>query len=201
MTTKEMQQRYQELFGKPTKSRNSTWLKGAITRGENAQRASDENVIQERNKDEANALEKMKPRAMSEIETEAREENAKRDAEAAAKVAEGFTPAEAKKIVASKKRKPAKEDVALVANAPAMLDALPETTREKLVNRDDRLPPVGTILEREVKGTKHAVKILATGFEYAGKEYRSLSAIAREITGTIWNGMLFFGLTKRGKAA
>jgi hypothetical protein len=40
------------------------------------------------------------------------------------------------------------------------------------------------------------VKILNDGFEYAGARYRSLSAIAQAITGTKWNGYLFFGLGK-----
>jgi hypothetical protein len=38
---------------------------------------------------------------------------------------------------------------------------------------------------------------LENGFEYQSQQYRSLSAIAREITGTRWNGLLFFGLSER----
>jgi hypothetical protein len=41
--------------------------------------------------------------------------------------------------------------------------------------------------------------VLADGFEYDGKPYKSLSAIARAITGTRWNGWLFFGLRKQGR--
>ena len=41
--------------------------------------------------------------------------------------------------------------------------------------------------------------MLAAGFEYAGQRYESLSAVARAITGTRWNGLLFFGLTQRRK--
>ena len=44
------------------------------------------------------------------------------------------------------------------------------------------------------------VKVLAEGFEYEERRYESLSAVARAITGTRWNGLLFFGLTQRGKA-
>ena len=58
--------------------------------------------------------------------------------------------------------------------------------------RDPRLPPVGTVLEREHKGKKICATVLDDGFEYGGKTYRSLSAVAREATGTIWNGFLFF---------
>ncbi len=67
--------------------------------------------------------------------------------------------------------------------------AAPRGTRR---GRDRRLPAVGTTLRREHGGKAHEVKVLDQGFEYAGKPYRSLSAIAREITGTVWNGFLFF---------
>ena len=57
----------------------------------------------------------------------------------------------------------------------------------------------GTKLIREYKGEKHEVTALEKGFEYKGRQYRSLSGIANEITGTQWNGKLFFGVKKRGK--
>ena len=60
--------------------------------------------------------------------------------------------------------------------------------------RHDRKPIVGTRLVREWQGTEHIVTVLADGFEWQGRPYRSLSAIARAITGTRWNGPLFFGL-------
>ncbi len=59
-------------------------------------------------------------------------------------------------------------------------------------------PAPGTILTREYRGEVHQVTVLEQGFEYGGKVYRSLSGIARAITGTQWNGYLFFGLKKRG---
>ena len=62
---------------------------------------------------------------------------------------------------------------------------------------DPRLPVTGTLLTREHAGVAHEVEVLATGFRYRGRTYRSLSAIAKEITGTAWNGFLFFGLTIR----
>lgn len=52
----------------------------------------------------------------------------------------------------------------------------------------------GTRLLREWQGQTHQVLVLADGFEHAGIRYRSLSAIARHITGTAWSGPLFFGL-------
>ena len=64
----------------------------------------------------------------------------------------------------------------------------------------------GTALIREWDGERHEVTVLADGFEYRGRRFRSLSAIARSITGTRWNGPRFFGLrggeTKRtGRAS
>ena len=65
---------------------------------------------------------------------------------------------------------------------------------------EDR-PIAGTRLVREYQGVQHTVTVLADGFEYEGRPYRSLSAIARHITGTRWNGWSFFGLkSQRGQA-
>jgi hypothetical protein len=63
--------------------------------------------------------------------------------------------------------------------------------------RDWRLPAVGTLLTRRLDGRDIIVKVLEDGFEYQSRRYRSLSAIAREVTGTRWNGLLFFGLSER----
>ena len=54
-------------------------------------------------------------------------------------------------------------------------------------NRDPRLPPAGTALERVYQGQIIRVTVLASDFEYHGKHYASLSAIAHRITGTRWN--------------
>ena len=56
------------------------------------------------------------------------------------------------------------------------------------------LPRSGTILVREWQGTSHHVTVVEGGFLWNGKIYRSLSAIARAITGTSWNGPRFFGM-------
>jgi hypothetical protein len=58
----------------------------------------------------------------------------------------------------------------------------------------DNRPVTGTRLVREWKGVEHQVTVLTDGFEYLGHPYKSLSSIAREITGTRWNGWVFFGL-------
>ena len=54
----------------------------------------------------------------------------------------------------------------------------------------------GSRLVREWQGTTHQVAVLDRGFAYAGQTYRSLSAIAKAITGTHWSGPQFFGLRK-----
>lgn len=56
------------------------------------------------------------------------------------------------------------------------------------------MPPVGTQFVREHDGEEHRVMVLEDGFEYRGCKYRSLSEIARLITGTRWSGPKFFGL-------
>jgi hypothetical protein len=63
--------------------------------------------------------------------------------------------------------------------------------------RDPRLPLPGSVLVRAHKGTEHQVTVLADGFDYLGQCHASLSHIARLITGTPWNGFLFFGLQRR----
>ena len=61
-------------------------------------------------------------------------------------------------------------------------------------DRDPRLPPVDTVLERVYRGQTIRVTILPSGFEYHAKPYASLSAVAQRVTGTRWNGFHFFGL-------
>jgi hypothetical protein len=63
--------------------------------------------------------------------------------------------------------------------------------------RADSRPLPGTRLVREYDGVQHVVTVRADDFEYEGRPYRSLSAIARHITGTRWNGWTFFGLKGR----
>ncbi|WMS41836.1 DUF2924 domain-containing protein [Acuticoccus sp. MNP-M23] len=61
--------------------------------------------------------------------------------------------------------------------------------------RADRGRPItGTRLLREWQGVEHIVTVTADGFEWQGRPYKSLSAIARAITATRWNGWVFFGL-------
>jgi hypothetical protein len=59
---------------------------------------------------------------------------------------------------------------------------------------DNRLPAPGTWIEREYRGQRIAVKVRADGFEFEGRVYKSLTAVANEATGGKWNGFKFFGL-------
>jgi hypothetical protein len=61
-------------------------------------------------------------------------------------------------------------------------------------------PISGTRLIRDYQGVEHCVTVRDNDFEYQGRPYKSLSAIARAITGTQWNGLAFFGL-KSGRRA
>jgi hypothetical protein len=67
---------------------------------------------------------------------------------------------------------------------------------------DERIPPPGTVLTRVYRGQAYHVVVRDDGFEYDGEVFRSLSAIAEMITGSHWNGFLFFKITKpKGAAA
>ena len=78
------------------------------------------------------------------------------------------------------------------------LEALGEQFNDRNVTRGrvrhDAMPIAGTRLIREWQGVEHTATVLDDGFEYQGRKYKSLSAIARAITGTRWSGPLFWGL-------
>lgn len=64
----------------------------------------------------------------------------------------------------------------------------------KSIIADFRNPVVGTRLVREWGGVEHTVTVIKDGFDWQGQKFKSLSAAARAITGTQWNGYRFFGL-------
>lgn len=145
MTTGQLGERYREVFGEPTRSRNKAYLKKRI-----AWR------IQE--------------------------------------LAEGGLSDHARARIDE-----------LAANAPirwrasSSRKAAPTSPDADDEERDPRLPPAGTELTRRYKGDDYRVTVLQDGFDYQGRRYRSLSKIAREITGTNWNGFLFFRLQSRAR--
>ena len=67
--------------------------------------------------------------------------------------------------------------------------------------RADLKPIAGTRLIREWQGVEQIVTVTHDGFEWQGRPYQSLSAIARAITGTRWNGWVFFGLKNHRRTA
>ncbi len=81
-------------------------------------------------------------------------------------------------------------------------EAAARTVTRRVPTAHDRLPIPGTVLTRKYRGKQVEVTVLPAGFEHDGQTYRSLSAVAKAVTGSHWNGHLFFGLTtlKRGKA-
>ena len=82
-----------------------------------------------------------------------------------------------------------------------MLDLLADEVeghaRRKRRIADPRNPVTGTKLLREWDGVEHTVTVLKDGFDWQGRKFKSLSAVARAITGTRWNGYRFFGLRER----
>ena len=83
-----------------------------------------------------------------------------------------------------------------------LADEVEGTLTRKAQIADPRNPVLGTKLIREWDGVDHTVTVLKDGFDWGGQRYKSLSAAARAITGTRWNGYRFFGLRerKRGEA-
>jgi len=86
-----------------------------------------------------------------------------------------------------------------------LLNALADEVEGKKVRKsvisDARNPVIGTRLVREWDGAEHVITVLKDGFDWQGRRYKSLSAVARDITGTRWNGYRFFGLRERKEAA
>ena len=68
---------------------------------------------------------------------------------------------------------------------------------DAFVDWDPRLPPPGNIVERQYKGKMIRVIVLQEGFEYEGRRYKSLTAIAKEVSGSHCNGFLFFRLGRK----
>ena len=92
-----------------------------------------------------------------------------------------------------------KENRNLLQNNQKRIQTLIRNGKPLKRNQDD-CPIPGTVLIREYKGVEHRVTVTHDGqFEYQGCVYRSLSRIAREITGAQWSGPLFFGLRKPGR--
>ena len=143
MTTGELAERFRELYGVPTRSRNKRYLQKRLAW-----------KIQEL------AHGGLSQRALDRIEQ--------------------LAP-----LAPIRWRQPV-ENVEVAAK----VDTSPKPT----TGRDPRLPEPGSTISRKYKGVEHQVIVHEADFEFAGKRYRSLSKVARQITGTNWNGYGFFKL-------
>ncbi|NIA07156.1 MAG: DUF2924 domain-containing protein [Actinobacteria bacterium] len=84
-------------------------------------------------------------------------------------------------------------DVRSIPPRPVVPDkTMLQQTRPTDIKADDRLPMVNTVLTRKFKRRVHTVTVLPNGFEYDGQIYKSLTAVAKIITGSHWNGYHFF---------
>ena len=92
------------------------------------------------------------------------------------------------------------QDADLRLSAPQSSVWQPGTAAARGRHRDARLPLPGTVLTRTFRDQNITVQVLEKGFEYEGMVYRSLSAVARHISGTQWNGFSFFRLQDLGGA-
>jgi hypothetical protein len=97
------------------------------------------------------------------------------------------------------------QERALGGLKPATLRLLERIADDAATRREVSTPPeklrvsAGTVLIREWHGTQHQVTVLKEGFLYRARRFRSLSEIARAITGSRWSGPLFFGLKSSGR--
>jgi hypothetical protein len=86
--------------------------------------------------------------------------------------------------------------------APRTTKPMPKPVGETVTGfvqsgEDNRLPPPKSVLERVYKGEKILVLVLENGFEYDGAIYKTLSAVAKKITGQHCNGYHFFKLNRK----
>lgn len=100
-------------------------------------------------------------------------------------------------------------EIANDADIRMMPPRLPKPTagaEERTVTKPTRVQPSttllpGTTLRRDYKGRAVMVTVLSDGFEWEGERYKSLTAVAKAVTGKHWNGFHFFGLRKAGGKA
>ena len=78
--------------------------------------------------------------------------------------------------------------------SPSTTPGADRSVRPAPAKRDERVPMPGAVLTRQYRGRLIEVTVLPKGFEWDGELYRSLTAVAKAVTGSHWNGHLFFGL-------
>ncbi len=87
-------------------------------------------------------------------------------------------------------------DADLRTTVPRSPSGTTDATDARPAITDERIPPPGTVLTRVYRGQAYHVVIRDDGFEYDGQVFRSLSAVAKMITGSHWNGYAFFKIAK-----
>jgi hypothetical protein len=164
-------------------------------------------LVAERNPLDLNGLARMKPRELRQVYTEVfgsdvwmgnSEFARRRIAWRVQAEREGGLPESARQHALAIARN-SRVRVRVSANADRRGRGLPlehAVTTTIGSDHDSRLPMPGSVIVKQHKGKSITVRVLSSGFEYDGNRFTSLSAIAREITGTKWNGFLFFGLEK-----
>ena len=95
----------------------------------------------------------------------------------------------------------ASSDVRLTPPKAKAAESPEARTKRINISPENRLPMPGAILTRDYKGETVQVRVLPNGFDYDSEIYRSLSAVAKAVTGTHWNGYHFFklGRTQNGE--
>jgi hypothetical protein len=156
MTVPELREKYQAVFGEPTRAGNKDWLFKRIA---------------------------WRIQALAEGDLS---ERARRRAEFLARDADLRTTAPHAPLDAA-----GGDGVGGGAAGNGVRDAKPSPSLA-----DERVPPPGTVLTRVYRGQAYHVVVRDNGFEYDGQVFRSLSAIAKLITGSHWNGLLFFNIAK-----
>ncbi len=85
-------------------------------------------------------------------------------------------------------------ELQMIAPEPACVSGAPPPAAVASAHTDPRIPPAGTVLVREFQGRRITVEVEDRGFRFGGRQYTSLSAIAREVTQGNRNGFAFFRL-------
>lgn len=155
MPVRELREKYEAVFGEPTRAGNKDWLFKRIA---------------------------WRIQALAEGDLS---ERARRRAEFLARDADLRTTAPREPVAT-----PGGNGVGRAAGN-GVRDAKPSPSLA-----DERVPPAGTVLTRVYRGQAYHVVVRDDGFEYDGQVFRSLSAIAKLITGSHWNGLLFFKIAK-----
>ncbi|MCW5673390.1 MAG: DUF2924 domain-containing protein [Xanthobacteraceae bacterium] len=88
-----------------------------------------------------------------------------------------------------------------IARLEEIADEIEGKTTRRKSRVDHHRPIAGTRLIREWQGMEHCVTVRKDDFEYQGRPYKSLSSVARLITGSRWNGWIFFGLKNQKSRA